>query len=76
MAAHGMVSNQAQTMRKVTFQWTADSLLAEPTPDSLAACMDRVWGDSNAARRMGEAGRDHYRTLGVSWENVVKRLVA
>jgi glycosyltransferase involved in cell wall biosynthesis len=51
-------------------------LVAKPTADSLAASMDRVWADSNAARGMGEAGRDHYQTLGISWKNVVGRLVA
>jgi len=32
-AAAGMVKIQAQTMRAVTFQRTAESRLAEPTPD-------------------------------------------
>jgi glycosyltransferase involved in cell wall biosynthesis len=51
-------------------------LVAEPTPDSLAACMDRIWSESKPARVMGEAGRQHYTDLGISWKNVVERLVA
>lgn len=50
-------------------------LVAEPTPDSLAACMDRIWGGRKEARAMGEAGREHYCSLGISWKNVVARLV-
>jgi glycosyltransferase involved in cell wall biosynthesis len=51
-------------------------LVAEPNTDSLADCMDRIWSEPNAARRMGEAGRQHYDDLGISWKKVVKRLVA
>jgi glycosyltransferase involved in cell wall biosynthesis len=50
-------------------------LVAEPTPDSLAACMDRLWGGRKEARAMGAAGREHYCSLGISWKNVVARLV-
>jgi glycosyltransferase involved in cell wall biosynthesis len=50
-------------------------LVAEPTPDSLAACMDRLWGHRTETRAMGRAGRDHYGTLRISWKNVVARLV-
>ena len=33
IAAHGIVSNQAQTIRSVTFQRTAEIRLTEPTPE-------------------------------------------
>jgi glycosyltransferase involved in cell wall biosynthesis len=50
-------------------------LVAEPTPQSLAACMDRLWSDRGKARAFGIAGRDHYQSLGISWKNVVARLI-
>jgi glycosyltransferase involved in cell wall biosynthesis len=50
-------------------------LVAEPTPNSLAACMDQLWRDRKKARAMGQAGREHYSSLGISWRNVIARLV-
>jgi glycosyltransferase involved in cell wall biosynthesis len=50
-------------------------LVAEPTPKALAVCMDRLWSDPGQAREFGAAGRDHYQSLGISWKNVVARLI-
>lgn len=51
-------------------------LIANPTPESLGAAMDRLWQDRRGAREMGEAGRDHYVGLNITWENVVSTLLA
>lgn len=51
-------------------------LIAQPTPAALAAAMDELWRDRQLAVKYGRAGRDHYRSLGLSWPEVVKCLLA
>jgi glycosyltransferase involved in cell wall biosynthesis len=51
-------------------------LIAEPTPEALAAAMDRLWDACPQAKAMGEAGRAHYESLGISWPTVVERLLS
>jgi glycosyltransferase involved in cell wall biosynthesis len=51
-------------------------LIAEPTPAALAAALDMLWAERHQAKVMGEAGRAHYDSLGISWPTVVKRLLA
>jgi glycosyltransferase involved in cell wall biosynthesis len=51
-------------------------LVAEPTPEGLAAALDQLWEDRARARALGEAGRDQYHSLGISWPRVVRRLLA
>ncbi|HEY0072179.1 MAG TPA: glycosyltransferase family 4 protein [Chloroflexia bacterium] len=50
--------------------------IAEPTPEGLAAAMDRLWEDRTRAASLGEAGRALYDGLGISWAAVVKRLLS
>jgi len=49
-------------------------VIAEPTAESLAAAIDRLWADRRAARRMGQAGR--LRAERVTWGAIVDQLVA
>lgn len=51
-------------------------LVAEPTPQSLAAAMDLLWDDRLLAKKLGKAGRDRYLQLNISWVNVVQKLLA
>ncbi len=51
-------------------------LIVEPVPEALAGAMDALWADRRKARTMGESGHDLYRTLDISWDTVVKRLLA
>jgi glycosyltransferase involved in cell wall biosynthesis len=51
-------------------------LVAGPTAEELAAAMDRVWEERAQAREWGRAGRAHYDSLGITWPNVVERLLA
>jgi glycosyltransferase involved in cell wall biosynthesis len=51
-------------------------LVAEPTLDSLAEALDEVWADPGRARRLGAAGRERYNSLGISWDNVVEKLLS
>jgi len=48
-------------------------VVADPTPDSIAAAIDRLWGWPEARLRdMGEAGRA--RVVDISWDAVIDRL--
>jgi glycosyltransferase involved in cell wall biosynthesis len=51
-------------------------LIAEPTPEALAAAMDRLWQDRDQAKAWGEAGRAYYESLEISWCKVVQSLVS
>jgi glycosyltransferase involved in cell wall biosynthesis len=50
--------------------------ITEPTPSGLAAAMDEVWENRAAAARMGRAGRQRYDAMDISWDNVVRTLMA
>jgi glycosyltransferase involved in cell wall biosynthesis len=49
-------------------------LVAEPTPESLAAQMDELWTRRKEAQKLGETGKMFYKDLGISWDNVVRKL--
>jgi glycosyltransferase involved in cell wall biosynthesis len=49
-------------------------LVVEPTAGALAAAMDRLWQDRAVAAQWGEAGRERYDRLDITWERVVATL--
>lgn len=49
-------------------------LVVEPTASALAAAMDRLWQDRVIAAQWGEAGRERYDQLDITWERVVATL--
>jgi glycosyltransferase involved in cell wall biosynthesis len=49
-------------------------LITDPTPEALAAAIDRLWADKRATRRMGQAARE--RALRVGWDSIVAELIA
>ena len=51
-------------------------LIAEPTPEALAAAFDSLWEDRRQAKAWGEAARTRYDGLNLSWETVVNKLLA
>jgi glycosyltransferase involved in cell wall biosynthesis len=51
-------------------------LVAEPTPEGLAAALDRLWADPAQAAEWGRQGRRRYDALEISWPQVVRRLLA
>lgn len=51
-------------------------LIAEPAPEALAAAFDFVWENSDKARVWGQAGRDRYASLNLSWSHVIQKLLA
>jgi glycosyltransferase involved in cell wall biosynthesis len=50
-------------------------LVAQPTPESLAVAMDQLWSDRAVAKQWGQAGRDRYASMKISWSNVVEKLL-
>jgi len=51
-------------------------LVSEPSASALAQAMDTLWSDRELARQFGREGCSRYGQLGISWRNVVARLVA
>jgi glycosyltransferase involved in cell wall biosynthesis len=51
-------------------------LITEPTPEALAAAFDFMWENRGHAEAWGRAGRAHYETLNLSWESVIRKLLA
>ena len=50
--------------------------VAEPEPRAVAAAIDRLWGDRARAARLGAAGRERHRALGITWSRVLEALLA
>jgi glycosyltransferase involved in cell wall biosynthesis len=50
-------------------------LVVEPAPKAVAAAIDRLYLKRGRARAMGRAGRERYRELGISWDNVCETLL-
>lgn len=51
-------------------------LICSPDAASLAESMDEIWRNRPIARRMGQAARDFYDALGITWDRVVETLTA
>jgi glycosyltransferase involved in cell wall biosynthesis len=51
-------------------------LVVKPTAAALAAALDELWQDRSLAAKLGRAGRESYERLGLSWSNVVKKLLS
>ena len=51
-------------------------LIAEPHAASLAKAFDRIWEDRAAAKRWGEAGRALYAKMNITWDHVVRQILA
>ena len=58
-------------------EWVEDGVtgfVVDPSPAAVAGAIDRLAADPDAARAMGEKGRD--RAVGLRWDEVVRRLLA
>lgn len=51
-------------------------LVADATPEALAAAFDRLWEDKARAAAWGRAGREAYLALDINWNKVVAALTA
>ena len=53
-----------------------NGIVADPSPQAMAAAMDELFVDRKKAERMGEAGIERIAALGISWDVVLDRLLA
>ncbi|MBV0932301.1 glycosyltransferase family 4 protein [Marinobacterium weihaiense] len=51
-------------------------MVCDPDPLSLASAIDDLYRNRKTAERMGINGRQAYEALGISWQNVISRLMA
>jgi len=51
-------------------------LISKPTPSALADAFDRIWDNPIIAKSWGEAGRELYKSMNITWTNVTERLLA
>lgn len=49
--------------------------VVNPTPEAIAAGIDRLFEDKALTRRMGEAGYDLVRSLNITWDRVMECLI-
>jgi glycosyltransferase involved in cell wall biosynthesis len=50
-------------------------LVVPPAPEAVADAIDTLYANGRSAAAMGEAGRERYRALGISWDSVVDTLL-
>lgn len=48
--------------------------MTEPTPQAIAAAMDKMYNDRKKTREMGHNGIPLLENLGITWDNVIRRL--
>lgn len=53
-----------------------NGFLTAPDPEAIAAAMDRLYSERERTARMGAAGGERIRRLGITWENAMSRLLA
>jgi glycosyltransferase involved in cell wall biosynthesis len=51
-------------------------LIADPTAESLARALDSIWDRRSEAKQWGEAGREVYEEMGISWTGVIDKLLS
>jgi glycosyltransferase involved in cell wall biosynthesis len=50
--------------------------VCDPTPESVASAMDRLWEDRALARRLGEGGPRVIEDMNISWDHAIKVLTS
>jgi glycosyltransferase involved in cell wall biosynthesis len=51
-------------------------LIASTEPSSIAAALDEIWENRGRASAMGKAGHDLFKSLDISWDSAVRKLLA
>lgn len=52
-----------------------NGLIADPTPQSVAACLDRLYLDKKQTEKMGAAAQETVRTMKIGWDHVIESLL-
>lgn len=50
-------------------------LVVQPNPITLASAMDELWENVSQAKKIGKAAKNYYKSLNISWSNVVTKLL-
>jgi glycosyltransferase involved in cell wall biosynthesis len=53
-----------------------EGFVVEPEPQAIADCLDTLYTDRARARLMGERGQEKLKSMNLSWEQVVDRLIS
>jgi glycosyltransferase involved in cell wall biosynthesis len=56
-------------------QHGVNGFIVEPDADAIAARLDELYFDRSRARSLGEAGLETYRSMGISWQTTLDRLL-
>ncbi|MCW1970786.1 MAG: glycosyltransferase family 4 protein [Anaerolineae bacterium] len=51
-------------------------LVAQPTAQDIARCMDALWANFTWAKMMGQQGREYLFQMDISWESTIRTLLA
>jgi glycosyltransferase involved in cell wall biosynthesis len=51
-------------------------LVCPPTPQAIAAALDRLWENPSLAMRLGQGGLERYMEMRIGWEGVLQCLLA
>lgn len=51
-------------------------LIVEPKAMAIAAAMDEIWENRDWAEKLGKSASEYYRSLDITWSNVIKKLLA
>ena len=52
-----------------------NGFIAQPTPEDLSAVLDETYHHRDKTKKMGQAGRERYDRMKISWENAVEVLL-
>jgi glycosyltransferase involved in cell wall biosynthesis len=53
-----------------------NGFISAPDPKALAVAMDRLYDNRSLARSLGERGKERIAELGVTWDNVIAKLLS
>ncbi|MDR9792533.1 glycosyltransferase family 4 protein [Aeribacillus sp. FSL K6-8210] len=53
-----------------------NGLVSQPDPKELAKCFDRLYFSRKLAKKLGEAGYEKLKSMDISWNHVVRRLLS
>lgn len=51
-------------------------LIVESCPEALADAMDELWENNDLAKILGEAAKDYYYSLNITWSNIIQKLLS
>lgn len=54
---------------------TETGFVSDPQPEAIAEALERVAGNTELARDMGRSGLARYRSMDITWDHVVERLL-